>query len=259
MGKGGHAQGDDPASVPGAEIVVDDLPVGVSPLADPVVVNAGRRKLSAKASGYTPAQRVVDVAATSSRRRRWRSTFPKIDAERAPGQEPPPPKGGPSLVAWVTLSVTGAGVVAAVVTGAIAVSAHSTQEHDLGTFPGNAQSIADAQSRTRTLAVTTDVLIGITAAAAVTGTAALFFRGGAAVDGEGGGGGVAGRRGGARRRSEVRGGSRWSPPNPRAQDPLVAQAPVSSPVARARIRLHSSAIAHSNCPRLTRRRAPGRL
>ena len=158
-------------SVPGAEITVDDVVVGVSPLADPVVVNAGRRKLGAQVSGYTPAQRVVDVAATEETA--VSLDLPKIDAG-GPRVEPPPPKRGPPLAAWVTLSVTGAGVVAAVVTGAIAVSAHGTLEHDLGTFPGNAQSIADAQSRTRTLAVTTDVLIGITAAAAVT-TAALFF------------------------------------------------------------------------------------
>ncbi len=160
------------ASVPGAEITVDDVVVGVSPLASPVVVNAGRRKLGAQASGYTPAQRVVDVAATEETA--VSLDLPKIDVSGPRVEPPPPPKAGPPLAAWVTLSVTGAGVVAAIVTGSIAVSAHSTLNHDLGTFPGNAQSIADAQSRTRTFAVTTDVLIGITAAAAVA-TGALFF------------------------------------------------------------------------------------
>ena len=49
-------------NVSGAEIAVDDITVGASPLPESVVVNIGRRKVSATPRGYAPAQRVLDVA-----------------------------------------------------------------------------------------------------------------------------------------------------------------------------------------------------
>ncbi len=47
---------------PGAEISVDDVPVGTSPLREPLLLNAGRRKISASLQGTPPVTRVVDVA-----------------------------------------------------------------------------------------------------------------------------------------------------------------------------------------------------
>jgi hypothetical protein len=158
-------------SVDGAEIVLDDVRVGVSPLAEPLVVNAGRRKLSAQASGHTPAQRVVDVAATEETA--VTLDLPAIDSGPKQVEPPPPPKAATPLAAWVALGGTGAAAVAAGVTGGLALSAHSTLEHALGTFPGSASAIGSAQSKTRTLAVTTDVLIGLTAAGAA--TTVVFF------------------------------------------------------------------------------------
>lgn len=160
-------------SVDGAEVAVDDVPAGVTPLPEPIVVNAGRRKLSAKASGYAPAQRVVDVA--SMEESAVSLDLTKIDG--APPRiepPPPPPKAGPPLVAWVMLGTTGALALATGVTGGLAVSAHGSLKDALGVFPGDPKAISSAQSRTRTLAITTDVLFGVTAAAAVT-TGVLFF------------------------------------------------------------------------------------
>jgi tetratricopeptide (TPR) repeat protein len=48
----------------GAEIRVDDLPVGVSPLLAPVPVNAGPRRITAVKSGFPTAARRVTVAGT---------------------------------------------------------------------------------------------------------------------------------------------------------------------------------------------------
>lgn len=47
-----------------ADIRVDDISVGKSPLASPVLVNAGPRKLSAVKPGYSVAARIVTVAGT---------------------------------------------------------------------------------------------------------------------------------------------------------------------------------------------------
>lgn len=48
----------------GAEIRVDDLPVGVSPLTTPVLVNAGPRRITAVKTGFPMAARRITVAGT---------------------------------------------------------------------------------------------------------------------------------------------------------------------------------------------------
>jgi hypothetical protein len=45
-----------------AEVTVDDLAVGTTPLSSPIVVSEGRRKIAAKKAGYSSALRYVDVA-----------------------------------------------------------------------------------------------------------------------------------------------------------------------------------------------------
>jgi hypothetical protein len=158
-------------SAQGAEIAVDDVPVGTAPLASPVVANVGRHKVSLSATGAAPLQKVVDVASmeeTTVTLEPPRPAEPKMEAA------PPPPKPGPRVAAWVMLGTTGATAIAAGVTGGLALSAHSNLKTALGTFPGNPTAIADAQTRTRTLAIATDVLGGITIAGAVT-TLVLFL------------------------------------------------------------------------------------
>lgn len=161
-------------NVEGAEVAIDDTPVGVAPLAEPVVVNVGRRKLSASKSGYTPAQRMVEIAGMAETT--VALELVKVEA-LTPGdapRDPPPVKTEIPLSFWVTLSATGAAAIAAGVTGGLAVSARGGLQDALATFPGNARAIADAQSKTRALAITTDVLTGVAVAGAVT-TTLLFF------------------------------------------------------------------------------------
>ena len=52
--------------VDGAEISVDDVVVGTTPLASPLVVSEGRRKIGASKAGYATASRTVDVAGSDS-------------------------------------------------------------------------------------------------------------------------------------------------------------------------------------------------
>jgi hypothetical protein len=157
-------------SVDGAEIGVDDVIVGVSPRAEPLVVNAGRRRLSAKAAGHTPAQRTVDVASMEE-------TVVSLDlptiAVAPPKVEGPPPRRAPPVAAWAALGGTAACTIAAGVTGGLAISAHNGLEAALNTFPGDPKTITAAQSKTRTFAVATDVLGGVAIAGAVT-TVVLF-------------------------------------------------------------------------------------
>ena len=159
-------------NVSGAEIAVDDITVGASPLPESVVVNIGRRKVSATLRGYAPVQRVLDVAGQEETTATLDLTKigPAKVEPSGPVVSPPPPVLKPPTVVWVMLSATGALAVATGVTGGLAVSARGGLQSELGKFPGDPKAIAAAQGQTQTLAVTTDVLGGLALASAVTTT-----------------------------------------------------------------------------------------
>jgi tetratricopeptide (TPR) repeat protein len=162
----------------GAEVLVDDVSVGQAPLKGPVVVNAGKRKVSATLSGYTPLQKYVDLAGTDTK---------SVEIELAPVGAPqggkdkgsgggdtgsvPPRKSSPAP--WIALAGTGAAAVLTGVFGGLALSSKSDLQKALDTFPGNAKDIEAKRSKTRTFAATADVMGGITGAGAVV-TIVLF-------------------------------------------------------------------------------------
>ena len=172
-------------NVEGAEILVDDVVVGSAPLGEAVIVNAGRRKIAANAKGHVPTQRVIDVAGTDE----TTVTLELVAIERdrpPPPPLPPPPTPTPSepeipVAAWVVLGLTGASAITTALVGGLAVSARGDLDDELSTFPGNAAAIADAQDKTKTLAIATDVMIGLTVAGAAA-TGILF---GLALSGSG--------------------------------------------------------------------------
>ena len=165
-------------SVPGAELSIDDVSIGASPVKDPVIVNAGKRKVSATLSGYTPLQKYVDLAGTDSK---------TVVLELSPlggsnggegqgkpgGVEPREPPRKPSLGPWIALAGTGTAAIATGIFGALALSAKSDFSKALGTFPGNGKDIESKRSKAKTFALTADVLGGITGAGAVV-TVVLF-------------------------------------------------------------------------------------
>ena len=161
-------------NVDGAEILIDDRAVGASPLASPVTVNVGRRKLSASSGGYRPAQRMVDVASMAESA----VTLELVKIDLTPPVAPPvdASKSGIPIYNWVALSATGTTLIVTAVMGGLAVSARGDLKTALGTFPGDPTTIADAQSRTRTFAVAADVFGGLTIAGALA-TGALFLFG----------------------------------------------------------------------------------
>ena len=161
------------SNVEGAAIVLDDVAVGPSPLAAARVVNVGRHKLSATSTGYTPTQRVVEVAGMTETPVSLDLTKIEVTPVAIVAPPPPPVKVGTPVVVWVMLSTTVAAGVAAGVTGGLALSARGGLKDALATYPGDPKAISAAQAKTRTLAITTDVLGGITLAGAVT-TAILY-------------------------------------------------------------------------------------
>jgi hypothetical protein len=160
----------------GAEISIDDLPAGIAPLDKPVIVNAGRRKFSATAKGYLPVTRVIEVAGSDTSTVKLELTKIQKDTPRPDPIDPkpkPPAEHEIPVSAWVMLGATGAAGVVTGVMGGLALSARGELDDALGTLPGNKTTIEEAQKKTQTFSITTDVFIGVTAAAAVT-TVILF-------------------------------------------------------------------------------------
>jgi len=145
-------------NLPDVDITVDDLPMGKTPLAAPLVVSSGRRKVTATRPGKAPVIQIVELAGGDIKK----VTLIVVDDDAAGIRVPAAP--------WV---ITGALVAGAVVTGAIALSASSALKADLAVFPGaNAGQITSDHSKTVTTALVTDILIG---AAVVSGVVSIVL------------------------------------------------------------------------------------
>ncbi|QSQ22453.1 PEGA domain-containing protein [Pyxidicoccus parkwayensis] len=171
----------------GATVSVDDQPVGRTPLSEPVLVSAGRRKVTAELPGEPPVTRVVDVAGMDT---------VKVQLDFAP---PPTPKPAavakpettapvsptPGLTAraeprgfpWKMWTATGALAVGAGVTAIMASSASSDLKKQRDTFGVTRAQLDDASSKAKTLALTSDVLTGATVVAAGISAYLTFTRG----------------------------------------------------------------------------------
>ena len=74
-------------NAPGAEVTVDDVPVGTTPLLTPALVGVGRRRISASLQGHVPATKVIEVAG---------GDLAEISLELTPIVAPPPPVAAPA-------------------------------------------------------------------------------------------------------------------------------------------------------------------
>ncbi len=168
--------------VAGAEVSVDDEPVGVTPLEAPLTLNVGRRKIAARRAGYAPAQRSVDLAGAddvslSLELAPLPSAAPKEPPAPRPAATPRPPAPPPPRErgVWPWVGVAGTGVLA-VTAGALGVQslrAQASFEDSLGRQT-SASEVDDGRSKVKTWALAADVAGGLAVAGAVT-TLVLFW------------------------------------------------------------------------------------
>jgi hypothetical protein len=144
------------ANVAGAEVSVDDVVVGTSPLTSPITVNAGRHKITAVSSGYFPASSVVEVAGNESK---------KVSLSLLRPASSPPEKPSRPIV-WIGWGVTAALGVGTAVTGVLALNAESDYDKTVGTFGVTDNDVNSAYKKMRTWSITSDVLLGTTVVAA---------------------------------------------------------------------------------------------
>jgi tetratricopeptide (TPR) repeat protein len=162
-------------NVTGASVAVDDVDVGLTPLATPVLMNAGRRKISIAKSGYEPLTRFVEIAGTEQKK----LSFEIVSLSG--GTTVTPPSGAPATPSeiehtawpWIGLVATAGVGVATGVVGGLTVSKHSDYEDALATVPTSRDRIDEARSAAQSMALATDVLLGVTIAGA--GLTALAF------------------------------------------------------------------------------------
>jgi PEGA domain len=162
----------------GAEVSVDDQPVGKTPLGEPVLVSVGRRKVIASIPGRPAVTRYLEVAAGDD----LEVTLPIAAPVEAPVSAPPPghaePAGAPShpwdasrlkVVGWVATGTLAAG---AAVFGVLALNEARELKDARNTFPGSSTTLNHDANLTTTYSVLADSL---TAAAIVVGGLSLYW------------------------------------------------------------------------------------
>ncbi|HTJ84726.1 MAG TPA: hypothetical protein VL400_23565 [Polyangiaceae bacterium] len=157
--------------VPDVAIAIDGVTIGKTPLDDLVFVNPGKRTV--RATLDETEEQTLEVAKGTRTIVRFRfgksSNGGPPTASEAPFRFP----NGAVGAAWVT---TGLATIAALVTGPFALVTASDISDDpyLGPaiVPPEGSELSDKIARARTLAIATDVLIGV---AAVSGAAAITF------------------------------------------------------------------------------------
>lgn len=163
-------------NIEGADIRVDDMSVGASPLPSPVAVNAGPRRISAVKAGYAVATRMITVVGKEK-------TTVNIDiAESALSQANDGLPDGlaqremakpPKRVALATSALIAGGcAVATGVFGVWAWQAKSDFDRELDKVPTTKGNVDDARSKMKTYAYLTDAL---GAATLISGGVALYL------------------------------------------------------------------------------------
>jgi hypothetical protein len=170
-------------NVEGADIRVDDRVVGRSPLAQPLLVSVGHRKVSVVKSDRVPVERFIDVAVGDRTKLAFDLPTPAVAstvpapkegplkkeeatvAEPTPPQPLPPESSSSGSLIWVPWAATAALAIGTGVTGALALTSKASLSNDIATFPGSASAINQDRSRAQTFAVASDVFLGATAVA----------------------------------------------------------------------------------------------
>lgn len=165
-------------NVEGAEILVDDVSVGVSPLPSPVAVNAGPRKILVSKAGYASVGRQVTVAGGETEALLLELAEPSNRPVEGVVQQGPGAKkasAGRQPRAALALTIVTAGICAAgtVAFGTLALGAKHDFEEQLNSYPASKTRIDSARATLLTYSVLTDAFA--VATLATTGLAVYYL------------------------------------------------------------------------------------
>jgi tetratricopeptide (TPR) repeat protein len=163
------------SNVEGTEILVDDVLVARAPIQAPIHVSTGRRRITGRAPGHSPATQVVDAAGGEE----VTVALQLLPTPTAASERPAAPvavyrRGGTRKPLLLGLAI-GAGVLAAggAVFGYLAESGAS-EYRDALARKTNASELNDLSDSAKTYALVTDFLLGAALLTATVGTVVLL-------------------------------------------------------------------------------------
>jgi tetratricopeptide (TPR) repeat protein len=160
-------------SAVGADVLVDDVVVGKTPLPEALVVSAGRRKIVVQKADFLPFTQFVELAGGDVS-----SVVVELAPKASPAvaPEPPQPSSPSRAPLWISVTATGLLAAGAVTTGILALGAHSDAESTLRTRGVSARDVDSAHAKSANLALAADILTGAAIAMGVV-TVVLLVRG----------------------------------------------------------------------------------
>ncbi|HEX6240154.1 MAG TPA: hypothetical protein VFZ61_04655, partial [Polyangiales bacterium] len=159
----------------GADVYVDDQKVGVSPIPQAILANVGRHRVMVRAADGSSDTKVIDVPGADVVDVRLTLTA-AVSAPPTVVAPPPvtvaekPPLSAQKKGAIGSWAAGGALLVGSLVTGIMTGQASDKLDDLLATADVDQNEAEDQRDSAETLALTTDVLIGVGAAAVVAGT-----------------------------------------------------------------------------------------
>lgn len=163
------------SNVPGAEVSVDGVPMGLLPLSAPLLVSAGSRRITLTKRGYTTVERTITVTGED----KATIDVPLLAATVAaptkvePRVAPAPLHESSSHVGvWVSVIAAGGFAAGATTFGLMARSKNSQLDEQLDKQPLDAARVGDLRSGVKRDAALCD---GLAAASAVSAILAVYF------------------------------------------------------------------------------------
>lgn len=181
-------------NVAGSRVLVDDVAVGATPLLRPIMVSAGRRRITASHAGYAAETRVLDVAggdhatmsfelaeekpapvATSPAAPEPAPLPPQPVAETPPPAAPLPPPETPksaSTVPWVGWVATAMLASGAAITGGLALQRSQRLASDRARYGIDPSDLERLEREATGFAIASDICAG---SAAFAGAVSLYL------------------------------------------------------------------------------------
>jgi tetratricopeptide (TPR) repeat protein len=155
---------------PGAEVLIDNVSIGKTPLAEAIMVGSGRRTVQVLLPPNPPSTRAVDVAGGDrvdvkidlGEAPKPRPAEPKpttVPVEPPRRQEPPPPPRSTTPI-WIGVATTGVLTAGTVVFGLVTLSAKTNLDKANNALQpeGSTAAIDDARTKLKRDALVTDIL-----------------------------------------------------------------------------------------------------
>jgi tetratricopeptide (TPR) repeat protein len=142
------------SNVEGAQLFVNDSPVALLPLSQPLAINPGVSSLRLEKAGYLPTVHQIKVAGGE----RPRLSLPLVEASgRGPDDASAARSGSANFTPfWISATSTAAFGVATLALGLTARSANRDLDDELGRFPPDEDQVAQARSRLKLYSALTD-------------------------------------------------------------------------------------------------------